>query len=115
MTALADRPAIEEFGMESCHPKDAATGEELDFGFLARYPGIKRLYLDGCGMTDAAFLSFLPELRRLSLWKNKITDFSPLSECRKLEDIRVEEDAAGSLPVSGEVGIYVWPDELPGL
>ncbi len=115
VTALADRPAIEEFGMESCHPKDAATGEELDFGFLARYPGIKRLYLDGCGMTDAAFLSFLPELRRLSLWKNKITDFSPLSECRKLEDIRVEEDAAGSLPVSGEVGIYVWPDELPGL
>jgi len=102
---LADNPALEEAAFLNCFPIDKETGEDLDYSFLSRYGSIKRLYLDGCGLTEIPFVEHLDNLRACSLQDNDITDLSPLEQCKKLEIISVDKAFASGLKLSGDVTV----------
>ncbi len=102
---VTDNQALEEIGFLNCIPRDLETGEELGFAFLSCYPGVKRLYLDGCELTDISFVADLQDLRRCSLQDNKISDLSPLTACKKLELISVDAQAAAGTRFPGDVTV----------
>ncbi len=102
---LTDNPALEEVGFLNCFPRDQDTGEDLDFGFLAHYPNVKRLYLDGCELTDISFVSQMEDLRQCSLQDNDIEDLSPLTGCRKLELVSADREAAAGVRFSSDVEV----------
>lgn len=104
--ALADNPSIQELGFSTCRMEDRATGEALDFKFLAHYPGVRWLYLDDCGVTDVTFAEELEDLRGCSLKRDAIEDLSPLSGCKKLEVLCVDPDVASKVTFPPEVQIY---------
>lgn len=106
---LGDNPNLEEAGFLNCFPKHRDTGEDLDFGFLAHYPGVKRLYLDGCGLEDISFAAGMEDLRQCSLLDNNIKDLSPLAGCRKLELVSIDKEAAGKAAFSGDVTVNTDP------
>jgi len=105
MGALNGSDVLEELGLLNCHVKDAATGEELDFGFIAGFPGIRRLYLDGCGLEDISFAAGLGDLRACSLMENDIGDLSPLLECKKLGAVSVDKEAAAGVRFPEDVAV----------
>ena len=109
--ALAENPAIEELHFQHCYPKDAATGEPLDFGFLTCYPNVKALYLDDCDLTDFSFLEELGNLRTVSLQENDLgrEDLKVLSVLKKLEMVCVEESLAEGLALGEDVEVYTDP------
>ncbi len=104
--ALTDNPSIQELGFSTCRLEDGATGEALDFKFLAHYPGVRWLYLDDCGVTDVTFAEELEDLRGCSLKRDAIEDLSPLSGCKKLEVLCVDPDVASGVTFPPEVQIY---------
>lgn len=104
---LEDNPGIEELAFLNCHPKDAASGEPLDFGFLAHFPHVKRLYLDGCDLADISFVTGMEDLRRCSLMENEMLDLSPLLQCRKLEAVSVDKVSAESVRLPEDVEVNV--------
>lgn len=106
---LGDNPNLEEAGFLNCFPKHRDTGEDLDFGFLGHYPGVKRLYLDGCGLEDISFVAGMEDLRQCSLQDNNIKDLSPLAGCRKLELVSMDKEAAGKAALSGDVTVNTDP------
>ncbi len=109
--ALAENPSVEELHLQHCHPKDAETGEAIDFAFLTRYPNVKALYLDDCELTDVAFLEELKNLRIVSLQENGIdsADLKVLSSLKKLELVCVEEALAVGLALGEDVDVYTDP------
>lgn len=109
--ALLENPSVEELHFQHCYPKDAATGEPIDFGFLTHYPNVKALYLDDCDLTDVAFLEELKNLRVVSLQENGIdsADLRVLSALKKLELVCVEESLAEGLALSEDVEVYTDP------
>ncbi len=108
---LTDNPGLEEAGFLNCFPKHRDTGEELDFGFLTHYPGVKRLYLDGCDLTDISFVSGMEDLRQCSFQDNHIEDLSPLTSCRKLELVSADLESAGRVRFPGDVTVNTDPFE----
>ncbi|MCI9163205.1 MAG: hypothetical protein HFG59_08110 [Lachnospiraceae bacterium] len=102
---LEGNPAIQEMALLNCHPKDAATGEAIDFSFLSNYPGIKRLYLDGCDLADISFVEGMEDLRVCSLMDNELLDLSPLLACRKLEAVSFDEKSAASARFPADVEV----------
>lgn len=106
--ALEDNPAIGELGFWGCFPKSAGEEtEELDFSFLGHFPGVKRLYLDDCDLTDISFAADLTDLRVCSLQGNQIGDLTPLLECRKLEKISVDKESASGVRFPEDVMVNV--------
>ncbi len=108
-TLLLDNPSIQELSFRNCHPKDAASGEPLEFGFLKHYPNVKWLYLDGCEISDLSFAAGFSDLRVCSLQENSITDFSALVNCKKLEEICVDKEAAAKLNLPKGITVYTDP------
>lgn len=106
---LFDNPSIQEISLRNCHPKDAATGESMDFGFLKHYPNVQRLYLDECDIQDISFAAAFSDLRVCSLQNNPIADFSVLADCRKLEQVCVDKEAEARLNLPKEVVVYTEP------
>ncbi len=106
---LKGNPVLEEIGLWQCFPKDAATKEPISLSFLARFPNIKRLYLDGCDLTDVSFAAEMSNLRACSLQDNDILDLSPLVMCKKLEIISVDKKAASSARFPEDVSINTEP------
>lgn len=104
--ALTDNPSIEELGFTACHPKDAATGEELGFDFLEHYSGVKWLYLDDCEVTDVSFARKMGDLRGCSLKRDKIEDISPVLSCKRLEMVHVDEEVASGAEFPLGVQVY---------
>lgn len=102
---LQDNPSMEEVAFLNCFPKDKETGEALDYRFLTHYQGIKRLYLDGCDLTDISFVAEFSNLRACSLQDNEIRDLSAFSGLKRLEIISIDSDAAAGLRVSGDVEV----------
>ncbi len=102
---LSDNPAMEEVAFLNCFPKDKETREEMDFAFLRHYPGVKRLYLDGCDLTDLSFVPEFSNLRALSLQDNDLRELPALSGLKRLEIISIDSDAASGLKVSGDVAV----------
>ncbi len=96
---------LEEIGFLNCRILDPVTQEDRDFGFIARFPGVKRLYLDECGLTDISFAAELGDLRECSLMDNAITDLSPLLTCRKLAAVGADEAAALGTKFPGDVAV----------
>lgn len=106
---LEDNPSVRTLSLPNCRPKDGITGEDMDFGFLAHYPGLRELYLDGCDLTDISVLAALSDLRILSLQENEIQDYSALSTCKKLEYVCIDREDAGKLSLSADVWIDTEP------
>lgn len=102
---LGENPTIQEMALLNCHPRDAVTGEEIDFGFLSHFPGIKRLYLDGCDLADISFVEGMEDLRACSLMDNELLDLSPLLACRKLEAVSFDEKSAASVRFPADVAV----------
>lgn len=103
--ALEGSQVLEELGILNCRVRDLETGEETDFRFIAGFPGIKRLYLDECGLEDISFIRELKDLRVCSLMDNDIRDLSPLLECRKLELVSVDKEAAAGMVFPEDVAV----------
>ena len=101
--ALEGNAGLEELGIINCVIKDLETEEDGDFGFVSRFGGLKRLYLDACGLTDISFVEELGDLRACSLMDNDIRDLSPLLACRKLEAVSVDREAAAGVEFPGDV------------
>ncbi len=101
--ALEGNAGLEELGIINCVIKDLGTEEEGDFGFVSRFGGLKRLYLDECGLTNISFVEELGDLRACSLMDNDIRDLSPLLACRKLEAVSVDREAAAGVEFPGDV------------
>jgi len=104
---LEDNPGIQELALLNCHPRDAATGELLDFGFLVHFPGVKRLYLDDCDLSDISFVERMEDLRACSLMENEALDLSPLLSCRKLEAVSADRASAESVRFPADVAVNV--------
>ncbi len=102
---LEDNPVLEEIGFLNCFPRHADTGEKLNFDFLSRYSGVKRLYLDGCELTDISFVSDFQDLRSCSLQDNRLQDLTPLTACKKLELISVDAQSVGVTRFPGDVTV----------
>lgn len=102
---VQDNPGITELAFLNCHPKDAASGEPLDFNFLTHFPNVKRLYLDGCDLEDISFVTELEDLRVCSLMESGLLDLSPLLDCRKLEAVSVDRESASSVRFPGDVKV----------
>lgn len=68
---------------------DVSLNEHIDF--LANYPNLESLYLDGNQLTDIQFTTSLKNLTHLSLNNNYVTDLSPLHQAEYLQylDIRM--------------------------
>ncbi len=103
---LKDNPSIEELGFTACRPESLAGGEELDFGFLKHYPGVRWLYLDDCGVRDVSFVNGMEDLRGCSLKRNNIDDLSPVLGCRRLEVVCGDENVIGTAEFPPEVQVY---------
>ncbi len=108
LTLLEVNPSMEALHLVGSTFFDES-GEPIGHGFLNHYPNVKELYLDDCGLTDISFLTELSNLRVCSLQENAISDYSPLSMCKKLENVCVDEKDAGKLTVPEEVMIYTEP------
>ena len=78
----------------------------MGFEFLEHYPGVKWLYLDDCGVKDVSFVKKMEDLRGCSLKRNRIEDLSPVLECRRLEAVCADEDAARGVEFPPEVQVY---------
>lgn len=103
--ALLGNQGLEELGIINCRVKDLGTGELADFGFVAGFTGLKRLYLDDCGLEDIGFVGELKDLRACSLKDNDIRDLSPLLACRRLELVSVDKEAAAGVEFPGDVEV----------
>lgn len=102
--AVAGSSVLEEIGFLNCRITDPA-GEEQDFGFIAKFPGVKRLYLDECGLEDISFAAMLGDLRMCSFMDNDIQDLSPLLQCKKLGTVAADADAAAGVKFPGDVSV----------
>lgn len=102
---LTDNTGILELAFLNCHPKNAISKEPMDFRFVARFPNIKRLYLDGCDVTDISFVAGLEDLRICSLMDSELLDLSPLLQCQKLEAVSVDEKSAPSAQFPADVAV----------
>jgi Leucine-rich repeat (LRR) protein/DNA-directed RNA polymerase subunit RPC12/RpoP len=66
--------------------------------FLAKYPGLGQLYLDGNQLTNIQFASDLKNLTHLGIRNNYVTDLSPLDQAENLKVLDIREN-----PISGTV------------
>lgn len=105
MGTFSKSQVLEELGMINCTVTDMVTGEQQDFGFVAEFPGLKRLYLDECGLEDISFVSGLKDLRACSLMGNDIMDLSPLLECKRLGMVSVDKEAAAGIRFPDDVWV----------
>lgn len=101
--ALLGSDVLEELGFLNCRIKDAVTEEQQDFEFITKFPGLKRLYLDECGLEDISFVAQLEDLRECSFMDNEIRDLSPLLQCRRLGAAAVDKEAAAGIKFPGDV------------
>lgn len=108
LSLLQVNPSIEKLHLVGSFFFDQS-GDPIGHGFLSRYPNVKELYLDESDLTDISFLEELSNLRVCSLQGNDITDYSPLSMCKKLENVCVDEKDADRLALPEEVMIYTEP------
>ena len=110
---LADNPAITELSLGHCRFVHPLTREQIGFDFLAHYPNVQVMNMDGCGIVDISFVENFKELRKCSLRENEINDFSPLQACRKLEVVDVYDNPSEVHGLSEEVTVYnSYSDEI---
>ena len=77
---------------------DVVTKEEETFDFLSHYPNMNELWLASSDLTDISFVSALTNLERCDFEDNDITDYSPLSNCKKLEYLCVGLFGSNAVP-----------------
>ncbi len=104
---LEENAEVLELAFLNCHPKHVVSGEPLDFGFVARFPNVRRLYLDGCDVEDISFVAGLEDLRKCSLMENELLDLSPLLQCQKLEAVSVDKKSAASVQFPADVAVNI--------
>ena len=61
-------------------------------GFLANYPNLEELYLDGNQLTNIQFAAELKQLVRFGINNNYVTDLAPLNQAEKLEYLDVRQN-----------------------
>lgn len=103
---LQDNPAITKLHMAHCQFIDSATREQIGCDFLAHYPSIQVLNLDGCGIVDISFVENYQDLRMCSLRENEINDFSPLQACKKLEAVDIYDNPSEYHGLAEDVKVY---------
>ena len=74
--------------------------------FLAKYPGLGQLYLDGNQLTNIQFASDLKNLTHLGIRNNYVTDLSPLDQAENLKVLDIRENPnSGTVESDGKVEI----------
>lgn len=58
---------------------------------LADAPLIEEVRISFAGISDISILAKLPNLKSLIIWRTPVLEFGPLSRCRKLETLRLED------------------------
>ena len=95
---LVDNPNLATFCMKDLSVGDVVTKEEETFDFLSHYPNMNELWLASSDLTDISFVSALTNLERCDFEDNDITDYSPLSNCKKLEYLCVGLFGSNAVP-----------------
>ena len=62
-------------------------------GFVTKFPNLEELYLQGNKLTDVTFTESLPQLTKLDVTDNYITDLRPLQKLIKLETVWCGENS----------------------
>jgi len=97
-TKLMNNDTLMQFSVNHCKLMDSSTNARLDLAnLLGHYPQIKLLELENMKLVSIAPIVNCKNLRECNLRYNKIEDFSPLQECKKLELIHVYENPEESI------------------
>lgn len=81
-------------GMTDIWYDDVALDGNTDF--LANYPGLEELYLDGNQLTNINFAASLPRLTHLGINNNYVTELSPLNQVEGLEYLDIRQNPISS-------------------
>ena len=103
---LTPNPNLKGVSLSEEKVIDATTGEPVAVKeFLKLFPNIEVLSLSECRLTNVSFLAEYENLRNCNLQFNKIVDFSPLNQCKKLEKVYVYDNPYEELSFSDEVKV----------
>ena len=111
-TALIDNPSMTDIRLLNCVPVDIATEEEIGFEFLTHYSNLQKLYIEECELENIAFISDLTDLRICSLRENKISNFSALQACKKLEALDVYDNPYIEIGLPEEIILNDYTEDL---
>lgn len=81
-------------GMTDLWYDDVALDGHTDF--LANYPNLEKLYLDGNQLTDIGFAASLKNLTHLGLNNNYVTELSPLNQAESLKYLDIRSNPISS-------------------
>lgn len=70
---------------------EVALSDHMDF--VAKFPNLEELYLQGNKLTEITFAESLPQLTKLDVTDNYITDLRPLQKLTKLETVWCGENS----------------------
>ncbi|MBO5304014.1 MAG: leucine-rich repeat domain-containing protein [Lachnospiraceae bacterium] len=64
-----------------------------EIGFLAKFPNLEEIYLQGNKLSDVTFAEGLPNLKKLDITDNYVTDLRPLANLKQLETVWCGENS----------------------
>jgi len=79
---------------------EVALADHIDF--VAKFPNLEELYLQGNKLTDVTFAESLLQLKKLDVTDNYITDLRPLKQLPKLETVWCGENSVSQGTDLGE-------------
>ncbi|MCI8515666.1 MAG: leucine-rich repeat domain-containing protein [Hungatella sp.] len=91
-------------GMTDLWYDDVTLDEHTDF--LANYPNLEELYLDGNQLTQIQFTASLKHLTHLGINNNYVTELSPLNQAESLQYLDIRQNPITStIETDGKVQI----------
>lgn len=90
-------------GMTDLWYDDVALDGHTDF--LANFPGLEQLYLDGNQLTNIQFVTSLKNLTHLGINNNYVTDLSPLNQVESLKYLDVRQNPVGSVDIGADITV----------
>lgn len=90
-------------GMTNLWYDDVTMDEHMDF--LAHYPNLEKLYLDGNQLTNIQFAASLKNLTHLGLNNNYVTDLSPLNQAENLWYLDVRQNPVGNVDIGADITV----------
>ena len=79
---------------------DVTLDEHTDF--LANYPNLRELYLDGNQLTNIQFAASLKNLTHLGINNNYVTELSPLNQAESLKYLDIRQNPISTTIETGE-------------